>query len=189
MLDLDSGPIHLSVEAGIGGTSLCLSLAAAVLESNSRVAWLGRQAPDPVRTSQILTSLSESQLERLFIIEFGDDLMTRAKAVTPLIERLDESDLVIVDDWCPPSGRAPSADLEAARAIISAATSTRLVMTAKAYESPSGEGEPWRSRGEQLQGVRQVWLFRNDGIRNRRMLIDGEKSSELELREGGFFPA
>lgn len=189
MLDLDSGPVHLSVEAGIGGTSLCLSLAAAVLESNSRVAWLGRQTPDPVRTSQILDSLSGSQLERLFIIEFGDDLLTRAKAVAPLINRLDETDIVIVDDWCPPSGRAPAADLEAARAIISAATSTRLVLTAKAYESPSGTGEPWRSRGEQLQGLRQVWLFRSEGVRNHRILIDGEQSSELTLRKGGFYPA
>ncbi len=189
MLDLDSGPVHLSVEAGIGGTSLCLSLSAAVLESNARVVWLGRTTPDPVRTSQILAFLSESQLERLFIIEFGDNLLTRAKAVTPLISRLDESDLVIVDDWCPPSGRAPAADLEAARSIMKAAAQTRLVLTAKAYESPSGEGEPWRSRGQQLPAIRQVWLFKAEGVRNRRIIVDGEQSSELELREGGFYPA
>ena len=189
MLDLDSGPVHLSVEAGVGGTSLCLSLAAAVLEANSRVVWLGRTAPDPVRTRQILTKLNEQQLERLFIIEFGDDPLTRAKAVGPLISRLNESDIVIIDDWCPSSGRAPASDLKAARSIISAAINTRLVLTAKAYESPSGIGEPWRSRGEQLDGVRQTWLFRVDGIRNRRKLVDGELHNELELKNSGFFPA
>jgi hypothetical protein len=189
MLDLDSGPVHLSVESGIGGTSLCLSLAAAVLEANSRVVWLGRTAPDPVRTRQILTNLNEQQLERLFIIEFGDDPLTRAKAVGPLISRLNESDVVIIDDWCPPSGRAPASHLKAARSIISAAINTRLVLTAKAYESPSGIGEPWRSRGEQLEGVRQTWLFRVDGIRNRRKLVDGELHNELELKNSGFSPA
>ncbi len=189
MLDLDSGPVHLSVEAGIGGSSLCLSLASAVLEANGKVIWLGRTAPDPVRTSQILSTLDESQLERLFIVEFGENLLTRAKAVAPIIARLNNSDLVIVDDWCPPSGRAPAADLEAARSIISAAKTTRLLLTAKAYESPAGEGEPWRSRGEQLPEVRQIWLFRSEGLRNHRTLVDGEQSNELVLRESGFFPA
>lgn len=188
MLDLDSGPVHISVEAGIGGTSLCLSLSAAILEANARVVWLARTAPDPSRTSQILESLTQTQLERLFIVEFGNDFLTRVKAVAPLISRLNEADLVVIDDWCPPSGRAPASDLSAARTVISAAKNTRLILTAKAYESPAGTGEPWRSRGEQLQGTRQVWLFRSEGIRNRRILVDGEQSSELELRNGGFYP-
>ncbi len=188
MLDLDSGPVHLSVEAGIGGTSLCLSLAAAVLEANSRVVWLSRTAPDPVRTRQILANLNEQQLERLFIIEFGEDLLTRATAIGPLISRLNESDVVIIDDWCPSSGRAPASDLKAARSIISAAINTRLVLTAKAYESPTGLRQ-WRSRGAQLDGVRQTWLFRVDGIKNRRKLVDGEQHNELELKTSGFFPA
>ena len=189
MLDLSAGPVHISVEAGIGGTSLCLSLAAAVLESNSRVVWLGRHTLDSKRTRGIFTGLNESQLERLFVVEFGEDLSTRATALKPLIDRLDELDLVVIDDWCSASGRAAAADLQAVRSLIKAAVNTRMILTAKAYESPAGGGDVWRSRGEQLSGVRQLWLLREEGIRNYRTLVDGENRTRLVLREAGFFPA
>ncbi len=70
MLDLESGPVHLSVEEGIGGTSLCLSLAATVLQSNSRVVWLGRTSLNPERTKAILAELNENQLER-WVVAFN----------------------------------------------------------------------------------------------------------------------
>jgi len=188
MLDLESGPVHLSVEEGIGGTSLCLSLAATVLQSNSRVVWLGRTSLNPERTKAILAELNENQLERLFIVEFGENLLTRTAALKPLINRLTDADLIVIDDWCPSSGRAPTNDLQAVRSIISSARNTRLILTSKAYESPSGDGEKWKSRGSQLSGVRQVWLLRQEGFRNHRRIIDGEIQTRLLLEESGFIP-
>ncbi|MEK9739037.1 MAG: hypothetical protein VW438_04820, partial [Euryarchaeota archaeon] len=93
MLDLDSGPVHVSVEEGIGGTSLCLSLAVEVLQSNSRVVWLGRNSLDPKRTKEILKGLNEPSLERFLVLEFGTNLLTRVNALRPLIDRLDDRDL------------------------------------------------------------------------------------------------
>ena len=75
MLDLESGPVHFSVEEGFGGTSLCLCLAATVLQSNSRVVWLGRSPLNSERTQAILAKLNETQLERLFIVEFSLSLI------------------------------------------------------------------------------------------------------------------
>ncbi|MEE3303306.1 MAG: hypothetical protein VX191_00300 [Candidatus Thermoplasmatota archaeon] len=189
MLDLSNGPVHISVEAGIGGTSLCLSLTAAVLESNSRVVWLGRHPLDSKRTREIFTGLNEVQLERLFVVEFGEDLLTRTTALKPLIKRLDDSDLVVIDDWCSAFGRAAAADLQAVRTLIEVAENTRIILTAKAYEAPVGGEDVWRSRGEQLSGVRQIWLLREEGIRNCRALIDGDSRTRLVLRESGFFPS
>ena len=57
-----------------------------------------------------------------------------------------------------------------------------------AYESPSGDGEKWKSRGSQLSGVRQVWLLRQEGFRNHRRIIDGEIQTRLLLEESGFIP-
>ena len=96
MLDLDSGPVHVSVEEGIGGTSLCLSLAVDVLQSNSRVVWLGRNSLDPQRTQEILTGLNESQLERFFVLEFGTNLLTRVNTIKPLINRLDDINIILI---------------------------------------------------------------------------------------------
>ena len=186
MLDLDSGPVHVSVEEGIGGTSLCLSLAVDVLQSNSRVIWLGRNSLDPKRTQEILKGLDESQLERFFVLQFGSNLLTRVKALKPLIDRLDDTDLIVVDDWSPSSGRAPAADLQAMRNLLSITKNTRLILTSKAYESPSANEEKWKSRGSQLSGFRQVWLLRDEGIRNYRKLIDGEQQTRLVLSESGF---
>ena len=118
MLDLDSGPVHVSVEGGIGGTSLCLSLAVDVLQSNSRVIWLGRNSLDPKRTQEILKGLNESQLED-FLLQFGTNLLTKVNALKPLIDRLNDTDLIVVDDWCPSSGRAPADDLQAIRNLLS----------------------------------------------------------------------
>ena len=186
MLDLDSGPVHVSVEEGIGGTSLCLSLAVDVLQSNSRVIWLGRNSLDPKRTQEILKGLDESQLERFFALEFGTNLLTRVNALKPLIDRLDDTDLIVVDDWCPSSGRAPVDDLQAIRNLVSITKNTRMILTSKAYESPSADDEKWKSRGSQLAGLRQVWLLREEGIRNYRILIDGGQNINLVLSESGF---
>ena len=135
-----------------------------------------------------MAKLNENQLERLFIVEFGENLLARATSLKPLINRLTDADLLVIDDWCPTSGRAPANDLQAVRSIISSAENTRLILTSKAYESPSGDGEKWKSRGSQLSGVRQVWLLRQEGLRNHRRIIDGEIQTILLLKESGFIP-
>ncbi len=192
VLNLDEGPVHLAVEAGIGGTSFCLSLAAAVLEANGRVVWLGREMPDGQRTAAILNSLSESQLEKLFVIQFGQDLLTRVRATKPLISRLSTTDLVVIDDWCGSVGRAAADDTAAMRQIIAAAKDCRLIFTSKAYESPTGIDEPWRARGgAEFSGgvINLAWLFQSQRLGNRRELRTGDQCTELVLTEKGFFPA
>lgn len=186
MLDLESGPVHVSVEEGIGGTSLCLSLAVDVLQSNFRVIWLSRNTLDPQRTQEIFSGLNGSQLERFFVMEFTTNLLARVNALKPLINRLGETDLIVIDDWCPSSGRAPADDLQAVRTLISITQNTRLILTSKAYESPSADEEKWKSRGSQLSGLRQVWLLREEGIRNYRKLIDEDLKTRLKLKESGF---
>ena len=186
MLDLESGPVHVSVEEGIGGTSLCLSLAVDVLKSNFRVVWLGRNTLHPQRTQEIFSGLNGSQLDRFFFMEFTTNLLARVNALNPLIKRLDETDLIVIDDWCPSSGRATADDLKAVRNLISTTNNTRLILTSKAYESPSADEYKWKSRGSQISGLRQVWLLREEGIRNYRKLIDGEQQTRLRLSDSGF---
>ncbi len=188
MLDLDSGPIHLSVEAGIGGTTLALNLAASTLRTEGRVVWLCRTMPNGKRMAQIFSDLEASALERFFAIEFGEELLTKVDSVKPILSQLNENDLIIVDDWCPSHGRVPSSDLQASKIIINYASRTRILIISKAYENPSSKGLPWRSRGGNIEGVRQVWLLMNNRIRSTRVLIEGENKIELELDEFGFHP-
>jgi len=188
MLDLDSGPIHLSVEAGIGGTTLALNLADCVLRTEARVVWLCRKIPNGERMTQIFSNLESSVLERFFAIEFGEGFLTKVNLVKPILSQLNENDLIVVDDWCPSHGRVPSSDLQASKLIIEYASRTRILLISKAYENPSSEGFPWRSRGGDIEGVRQVWLLMNNQIRGTRVLIEGENKIELELDDFGFHP-
>ena len=81
VLGLDEGAVHLSCEPGAGATTLCLSVAAAVLERGNRVIWLSRDVPDPQRSAQILGTLSEEVLGRLVIIDYKEDLMAASAAL------------------------------------------------------------------------------------------------------------
>jgi hypothetical protein len=186
MLDLDSGPIHLSVEAGIGGTTLALSLAAKLLQENSRIVWFGRTMPNGERISQIFSELDHSKLEKFYAIEFGEDLFIKTKEMKPLLSHFTKEDLVIVDDWCPSQGRVPSSDFQAMKIIIDNTKSTRVLFISKAYENPSNEGMHWRSRGGKLTDLRQVWLLMKDDLRETRIIIDGTKEIELKLDNNGF---
>ena len=186
MLDLDSGPIHLSVEAGIGGTTLALSMAAKLLQEKSRIIWFGRTMPNGERMSQIFSGLDNSKLERFYAIEFGEKLLIKTKEMKPLLSHLTKEDLVIVDDWCPWQGRVPSSDFEAMKMIIDSTKNTRVLFISKAYENPSNEGMPWRSRGGKLTDLRQVWLLIKDDLRDTRIIIDGTKEIELKLDNNGF---
>lgn len=186
MLDLDSGPIHLSVEAGIGGTTLALSLAAKLLQEKSRIVWFGRTIPNGERMSQIFSDLDNSKLEKFYAIEFGENLLIKTKEMKPLLSHLTKDDLVVIDDWCPSQGRVPSSDFEAMKMIIDSTNSTRVLFISKAYENPSNEGMNWQSRGGELTNLRQVWLLMKDDLQDTRIIIDGTKEIELKLDNNGF---
>ena len=77
-----------------------------------------RNSLNSERTKEILAELNENQLERLLVVEFGKFAYSN-HCFEPLINRLTDADLIVIDDWCPSSGRAPAVDLQAVRSIIS----------------------------------------------------------------------
>ena len=85
MLDLDSGPVHLSYDPGAGATTLCLSIASSTLISGNRVIWLARKVPDSNRAGQILVDLNEVELERLTIIQIKGGLHATGLSIRSFI--------------------------------------------------------------------------------------------------------
>ena len=64
MLRSLSGPIHLSVAGGCGGTTLGLQYARGVLSEGNHVVWICDEIPDGERFSQIFCELS--RVDRLW---------------------------------------------------------------------------------------------------------------------------
>jgi len=96
MLDLDSGAIHLSYDAGAGATTFCLGIASSTLSSGNRVLWLTREVPDSVRAGQILGDLDKSALDRLVMIEVKGDLNITGVAIMAFLRKMQSADLLIV---------------------------------------------------------------------------------------------
>lgn len=190
MLDLDEGAVHLSCEPGAGATTLCLSLAAAVLERGNRVIWLSREIPDPQRSAHILGGLSEEALGRMVIIDYKEDLMTASAALRTIIRGLREKDFLVVEDWCERHGRATNVNLESMRSILADARLCHVIFTSASYDDASGK-ELRRSKGgggfEDL--ARTVFLYRDSGSMGHRILDDGGIRSRILITEDGFIPA
>ncbi|HJM77106.1 MAG: hypothetical protein QGF28_05315 [Candidatus Thalassarchaeaceae archaeon] len=189
MLDLDEGAVHLSCEPGAGATTLCLSLAAAVLERGNRVIWLSKEIPDPKRSAQILGTLSEEVLGRLVIIDYKEDLVTASAALRAILRGMMAVDLLVVEDWCERYGRASNVNLDSMRSILADAYLCGVVFTSASYDDASG-GELRRSKGGRgFDGLaRTVFLYRDSGSMGHRILDDGGIRSRILITEDGFVP-
>ncbi|HJM18562.1 MAG TPA: hypothetical protein QF703_03405 [Candidatus Thalassarchaeaceae archaeon] len=192
MLDLDSGAIHLSYDAGAGATTFCLGIASSTLSSGNRVLWLTREVPDSVRAGQILGDLDKSALDRLVMIEVKGDLNITGVAIMAFLRKMQSADLLIVDDWCSRSGRAPKEDIRGMVGLITNARvgGCRIVFTSASYDDPTGLGKrKCRSEGSFSGISKTVFLSRKEGQSGKRVLEDNGVMSELLISESGFIPA
>ena len=109
---LSGDRIHLAVEGSIGGTSLGLHLAADVINGGQRVLWASVEMPDPARFSQLFQHLSLVESSRFHAMNFGGRFDRAIDALLEAATSLPSVGLVVLDDWCPGSGRIPADRLE-----------------------------------------------------------------------------
>ena len=109
---LSGDRIHLAVEGSIGGTSLGLHLAADVINAGQRVLWASVEMPDPARFSQLFQHLSLVESSRFHAMNFGGRFDRAIDALLEAATSLPSVGLVVLDDWCPGSGRIPADRLE-----------------------------------------------------------------------------
>ncbi|MEE2648034.1 MAG: hypothetical protein VYA57_04720 [Candidatus Thermoplasmatota archaeon] len=109
---LSGDRIHLAVEGSIGGTSLGLHLAADVINDGQRVLWASVEMPDPARFSQLFQHLSLVESSRFHAMNFGGRFDRAIDALLEAATSLPSVGLVVLDDWCPGSGRIPADRLE-----------------------------------------------------------------------------
>ena len=187
---LSGDRIHLAVEGSIGGTSLGLHLAADVINDGQRVLWASVEMPDPARFSQLFQHLSLVESSRFHAMNFGGRFDRAIDALLEAATSLPSVGLVVLDDWCPGSGRIPADRLEHIERVASDCPEhiTVLLISKGSVDASGSNNDPIVARAADAMAkkgfsVWRLWRGRNGAQRTL------DRSGELvafTIEDSGF---
>ena len=191
MIDLSKGPVHISSGPSTNPNSLCMTIISMTLRKNGKVIWMTRKLPHSDKLSDILGHHTEKEMNRMMIIEFGDNISNKAEQIKKIIPSLGQGDLLIVEEWCESYGRAKNKDSKLMKEFVKLNNNMNSVITSKSYEDASGQKrgfEGWMVRGEKSLGdiYRTVWLTKIQEQFQKVMITDGDTQKIVNLTKKGF---
>ena len=148
-LDLSGKRIHLSVHGGCGGTTFGLHSAVNEIQSGGRVLWASPDMPNASRFSQLFASLNIVESSRFHALNLIGAMDRCVDAIVEAERSLPRVGLIVLDDWCSPTGRIEKDHMDAvvdlAKRIDS---STTLLLVSKAGTDVTGDDEAFRARSK-----------------------------------------
>ncbi len=191
MIDMSRGPVHISAGPSSNSSSMSLSIILEVLEKSNKVIWMTRIIPDQRKISDILGHLKDSVLNRMIVIEFGENLSQKLEEITDMLSTLEKNDLLIIDDWCENYGRAKSKDINLMKELVESFEGFKIIITSDSYEDASGENRGFRGfmfRGGKIieSSFRTVWVVKIDNQYQKILISDGEKELVAEATRNGY---
>ena len=191
MIDLSKGPVHISSGPSTNPNSLCMTIISMTLRKNGKVIWMTRKLPHSDKISDILGHHTEKEMNRMMIIEFGDNISDKAEQIKKIIPSLGHEDLLIVEEWCENYGRAKNKDSKLMKEFAKLNNNMNSVITSNSYEDASGQKrgfEGWMARGEKSLGdvYRTVWLTKIQEQFQKVMITDGDSQKIVNLTKKGF---
>ncbi len=191
MIDMSRGPVHISAGPSSNSSSMSLSIILEVLEKSNKVIWMTRIIPDQRKISDILGHLNDSVLNRMIVIEFGDNLSQKLEEITGMLSTLEKNDLLIINDWCENYGRAKSKDINLMKELVESFDGFKIIITSDSYEDASGENRGFRGfmfRGGKIieSSFRTVWVVKIDNQYQKILISDGEKELVAEATRNGY---
>ncbi|MED5566889.1 MAG: hypothetical protein VX382_03450 [Candidatus Thermoplasmatota archaeon] len=187
---LSGDRIHLAVEGSIGGTSLGLHLAADVINGGQRVLWASVEMPDPARFSQLFQHLSLVESSRFHAMNFGGRFDRAIDALLEAATSLPSVGLVVLDDWCPGSGRIPADRLEHIERVASDCPEhiTVLLISKGSVDASGSNDDPIVARAADAMATKgfSVWrLWRGRNGAQRTLDRNGELVA-FTIEDSGF---
>lgn len=187
MLPIPMGCVHLSVSTGCGGTTWALQQAKNILMQDSHVIWVCDNMPDGQRFSQIFKDLPPASLSRLHVSANGENTEFGVRSAAQFLTGLSNLGLVVVDNWAPKSGQAPSGLRDSMNILINTCDSNNIPLLAisAAYEDANNGG--WKARFG-LENC-EVWFLHKNAVDPtiRELHTDGSIVKYL-LGDDGFSP-
>ena len=182
--------IHLAIEGSTGGTSLGLHVAADVIEAGQRVLWASVDMPDPARFSQLFQHLSLVESSRFHAMNFGGRFDRAVDAVLEAATSLPSVGLVVMDDWCPASGRIPSDRLDHIQRVADECPAhVSVVLISKGSVDASGStNDPIVARGAEAMARKgfTAWRLWRGKHGAQRILDRSGTHVKLTIEDSGF---
>ncbi|DAC63142.1 TPA: hypothetical protein HA324_04540 [Candidatus Thalassarchaeaceae archaeon] len=191
MIDLSRGPVHISAGPSANSNSMCLTIISRTLRNRGRVIWMTRELSHNEKLLDILGHHSENEMNRMMIVEFGNNISGKMEPIKRMIPSLRGEDLLIVEEWCESYGRAKKSDCTLMQELAGLNKKTRIIITSNSYEDASGKKRGlngWMVRGEKSLGsiFRTVWLTKIEEQYQKVMITDGDEQTIVHLTKKGF---
>tara|TARA_A100001388_G_scaffold277620_1_gene269956 strand:+ start:3928 stop:4524 length:597 start_codon:yes stop_codon:yes gene_type:complete len=187
----EENKIHLAVEGSVGGTSLGLHIAADVIQDGGRVLWICEKMPDSKRFSQLFKNLSLIDASKFHAMSLSSSIDKVVQSIIGALKSLPSVKLIVMDDWCPSSGKIPSSTISEIMLLKEKIPDdTILLLISKASIDASGEKENTkyaRAENKMLENDFAISILSRPKDGPLRELKTGDKKIRLELTEEGFF--
>ena len=180
---IDGSSIHLAVEGSCGGTTIGIQMARQSIENGGRVLWASPELPDGTRFSQIFDGLDIVSSSKFHAMNLVGNFDQALESLISAAKMLPNVNLVILDDYCPNSGKIPKDIISGVNKLIAESDWTNLLIS-KGGESM--DGSLLTARGRSEIDSDQVWLLTRPESNSKRILTIDEKSINLVLTEDGF---
>ena len=188
VLDLQGKRIHLSVDGGCGGTTLGLHCAVDEIQGGGRVLWASPHMPNATRFSQLFSSLNIVEASRFHAMILIGNMERCVDAIVEAEQNLPSVGLIVLDDWCEPTGRIPSRHMKAVIDLKKRIDdSTTLLLISKAGTEVNGNNTEVKPRSETILigGGFEIWTLQETEHKSKILVCDG---TELvgKIEDSGF---
>lgn len=191
LFGVEGKKIHLAVEGSTGGTTLGLHIATNIIEQGGRVLWASPDMPDGVRFGQLFAHLSLTESSKYHAMNLVGALKQSVDVLLETSSALPSVQLVVLDDWCPKSGKLKNDKIEQVQRLADGLSDHMcLLLISKGSVDASGtRSERIYARGEtamQKAGF-ELWRLERSGDGPLRELFQDKAMKQLLLKEEGFF--
>ncbi len=188
-MNLNGKRIHLSVEGGCGGTTFGLHCAVNEIQSGGRVLWASPEMPNASRFSQLFASLNIVESSRFHALNLIGAMDRCVDAIVEAEQSLPRVGLVVLDDWCAPTGRIERENLEAVLDLAKRMKpESTLLLISKSVTDVTGSVATFhpRSKSDFEQSTFEIWGLYSDQRNNVYLDVSGEILNG-KIEESGFF--
>ncbi|MDA8718154.1 hypothetical protein N9Y75_04030 [Candidatus Poseidoniales archaeon] len=188
VLDLQGKRIHLSVDGGCGGTTLGLHCAVDEIQGGGRVLWASPDMPNATRFSQLFTSLNIVEASRFHAMNLIGNMERCVDAIVEAEQHLPSVGLIVLDDWCEPTGRIPSRHIKAMidlKKRIDDSTTLLLISKAGTDVSSNDTGAIPRSETILIGGGFEIWTLQETEHKSKILVCDGTELAG-KIEDSGF---
>ena len=188
VLDLVGKSIHLSIDGGCGGTTLGLHFAVDEIQGGGRVLWASPDMPNATRFSQLFSSLNIVEASRFHAMNLIGNMERCVDAIVEAEQNLPSVGLIVLDDWCEPTGRIPSKNVNAVIDLKNRIkdSTTLLLISKSGTEVNSNEGavKPRSEANLKKEGF-HIWTLQ-ETEQKTKILTHGEMELEGRIVDSGF---